>query len=155
MYDSVRFSRINEPLRKRSASSPPQCWQQNASPGLAKCSWIERISSFADVNRAIPMCAPCMYTRATSRAKGARMRALARETKLIEPVLFVVTLKTSCDKESCSPCADMFVSSVFLFARLAVSPLLTYARFLAFRKRETIVPPPLLPVKSCSLPWNF
>lgn len=74
------------------------------------------------------------------------MHALARGTKLIEPVLFVVTLKTRVTKNH-APLASIcsFRAFFFLPAALAVSPLLTCTLFLAFRKRETIVSPLLLP----------
>ena len=70
------------------------------------------------------------------------MHALARGTKLIEPVLFVVTLKTRVTKNH-APLASIcsFRAFFFLPAALAVSPLLTCTLFLAFRKRETIVSP--------------
>lgn len=73
-----RFSGINEPLRKRSASSPPQCQQQNASLELAKCFWIERISSFVHVKRK-DICMVRVRTRKSTSKRQTNARTRSRD----------------------------------------------------------------------------
>lgn len=85
-------------------------------------------------------------SRKSTSKRQTNARTRSRDSKLIEPVLFVVTLKTRVTKNH-APLASIcsFRAFFFLPAALAVSPLLTCTLFLAFRKRETIVFPLLLP----------
>lgn len=93
------------PLRPNANNKTPLWSWRNASESnefRVSCMWNAKIYVW------------CVYVRVRARARGKRMHALARGTKLIEPVLFVVTLKTRVTKNH-APLAPICSFRTFFF----------------------------------------
>lgn len=93
------------PLRPSANNKTPLWSWRNASESnefRVSCMWNAKIYVW------------CVYVRVRARARGKRMHALARGTKLIEPVLFVVTLKTRVTKNH-APLAPICSFRTFFF----------------------------------------